>query len=135
MSTYSEEERRRAAEQLAVLGWGEEWKAEVHPDEVAEEVRRIRTGSGILIPASKMVDLVCRVNELEEQNRWIPVGERLPLPKVYVLGIGGNVLHVPYPMKMLPSEDGYEFWFGMSQRKPTHWRPLPAPPETEEDSK
>lgn len=61
-------------------------------------------------------------------SEWISVKDRLPLYGRYVLGIGGEVLRLPYSVRMIRSKDGPLWWFGLTQRYPTHWMPLPAPP-------
>lgn len=67
--------------------------------------------------------------------QWIRVEDRLPEYGEYVLGIGGLPLRLPYVMRMLRSEDGPVFWFGLAERSPTHWMPLPPLPGAVHETK
>lgn len=64
-----------------------------------------------------------RLEELDLEQKWIPVTERLPEQGQEVIAYSGNILS--------PSVFAYKFW-----RKDydtwvhvTHWMPLPEPPK------
>lgn len=64
-----------------------------------------------------------RLKELDQEQKWIPVTERLPEQGQEVIAYSGNILS--------PSVFAYKFW-----RKDydtwvhvTHWMPLPEPPK------
>jgi len=67
--------------------------------------------------------LIAELRRLREENRWIPVEERLPERRgVYLVYVPGH----DYPIHS-DYYDGDEF--PRSRNKRTHWRPLPKPPE------
>ena len=67
-----------------------------------------------------------QIEELEAKNKWIPVSERLPegLGNVLVCGERGGIYIASY---------GYRGWHKVNSKthycNPTHWMPLPEPPE------
>jgi len=66
-----------------------------------------------------------RVEALEAERRWVPVGERLPVDDSLVIASFINYGVMPVRFK-------YGKWFssGFSLASPpTHWQYLPAPPE------
>jgi len=73
--------------------------------------------------------LESRIAELEEKQRWIPVGERLPEEGQQVLSTDGEEYYLDYYAKW----DGKELSFcGTLSWTVTHWMPLPSTPEVQE---
>ena len=68
--------------------------------------------------------LKARIAELEAEQRWIPVGERLPEEKQSVLALDrtGTAYHWEYSKCLSNIFVGYY----------THWMPLPKLPEVQE---
>lgn len=81
-----------------------------------------------------LVAMTARAEKAEAENRWIPVGERLPktekpvqvyMPKLYMS------VQTGFYTKYYGEDDGewYEHW--VASGDVTHWRPLPEPPKGE----
>ena len=67
-----------------------------------------------------------RIAELEAQQRWIPVEERLPEDWTMVLFTNGVIRGIG----QFDKEGFYDYWCEHSFDKPvTHWMPLPDLPE------
>jgi|LSQX01.2.fsa_nt_gb hypothetical protein len=82
----------------------------------------------------EITDLNARIAELEEKQRWIPVGERLPDNWLPVLTIDmSESVRVPVPAFYDPETSlwsthfPYDLWV-------THWMPLPPNPESPNDT-
>lgn len=77
------------------------------------------------------------LEELKEQNMWVPVSERLPekdgRSEIYCLvkTINNGVRLHPYSEyhKCWDTEDGDDYFCDAVGGKITHWRPLPSPPD------
>jgi len=76
------------------------------------------------------LDVVRGVRELEQRERWVPVGDRLPdIGVVVMVAVSGAVVIAER------SADGW-YQLGVAtmhwlEQAPTHWRPMPAPPSVE----
>jgi len=79
----------------------------------------------------KIVALTARIAELEAENRWIPVSERLPEHKQPVLAAAdGEVTNTYYDVNSRKWSQSEYFWF--PDDTVTHWRSLPLSPSEEE---
>ena len=65
-----------------------------------------------------------RLKELDQAQKWIPVAERLPEHKEYVLlcSSKGSILKGYY-------DHEWGCWSGFKSVIITHWMPLPKPPK------
>lgn len=68
-----------------------------------------------------------RIAELEAERRWIPVGERLPEDGEVVWLWDGNNLGMGYYLVFTGQFMDRDT--PLRRIKPTHWMPLPNPPE------
>ena len=120
-----------------------------------ELVERLRAGTytveelSIILPkASDAIDdLSKQLDDMNEANialygalpRWIPLSEKLPEEKTYVLiladTIAGKMAKVSFRYK---DSAGNNCWTALDEYgknlfdwKPTHWMPLPEPPKEE----
>lgn len=105
--------------------------------DVLDMANRIRDMEELIEKGNHAINENCklrqRIRELEEQQRWIPVSERLPEVDTRVEIFGGfeQTTHIGYyreHAKQWDSEDG-GYWHGKNFGLITHWRPLPEPPE------
>jgi hypothetical protein len=103
-------------------------------DEEADDATRFRQWAFCQI-AKEFIAVDAELAALREQSRWIPVGERLPEKKVQLAGIE-MVSCIVVTLGGLVCEGMYvnDHWeiLGDIEVAITHWRPLPAPPESEE---
>ena len=97
----------------------------IDADAVCKRCRKsgaICTGSDCEIP---------KMPTLTPPNEWVSVEERLPPPKQNVLAysLSGGVAEADYA-------DGVwmQYRWSAVMDDVTHWRPLPAPPERQEDA-
>ena len=70
------------------------------------------------------------IAELEAAQRWIPVSERLPEHGDFVLAWDNEIIEV---LKYIRTFGG-EWFIDIADAAvyPTHWMPLPQPPEVQE---
>lgn len=73
----------------------------------------------------EITDLNARIAELEEAQRWIPVGERLPEENkcVLVYDAGGNMT-----VDFLVTSGEVEKYFWLAKYRILFWMPLPESP-------
>lgn len=66
-----------------------------------------------------------RIDQLEAERRWIPVGESLPEKDVHVLVV------VNFDNKDYVDIDKFDgcMWVNYPSFQVSHWMPLPSPPE------
>jgi hypothetical protein len=93
--------------------------------------RTIQTDDGVI--AACLAEVATRLEELVEERRWVPVGERLPADNVAVLCCGEDI---GAEMVWRENEQWHLSWVGtpISDSTYTHWLPLPSRPETKESS-
>ena len=74
---------------------------------------------------SREYELESRIAELEEKQRWIPVGERLPEANkcVLVYDAGGNMT-----VDFLVTSGEVEKYFWLAKYRILFWMPLPESP-------
>lgn len=68
------------------------------------------------------------IDRLKAERRWIPVAERLPVAVGWYLAATAG-----YPLSEKLRYDPDEGWTDDDgvPRKPSHWMPIPAPPEVD----
>ena len=75
-------------------------------------------------------EMTAELAALRERERWIPVKEQMPPERAYVLALafGHHIYQTIWAMI-----DGNPYWEIYGGRiYPTHWRPLPEPPQAQE---
>lgn len=74
------------------LSWLNETEEELK-GERADELNPDRKDEGILLATEnvrKYVEKMCKIDDADEDCRWIPVTERLPEDHIYLRGCGRN---------------------------------------------
>ena len=85
--------------------------------------RTIHTEDGV-IPAC-LAEVATRLEELVDEQRWVPVGERLPKGLSLVLAfINGEVMEATFV-----GGKGLAWQTDRGGFNATHWQPLPPGPE------
>lgn len=98
-------------------------------DEAAAEIERLRAEK------ETRGEFVDRIADAFLERRWIPVDERLPDDEAEALiAFEDRSIGVAYAVFHHVEEDGSQKWTdgnGFELKQPTHWMPLPEPPEVE----
>jgi len=104
--------------------------------DIVERLRREATIMGMVggdpVSRDMLRDAAAEIERLREERRWIPVGERLPEEGVDVLVSRDGRCHVAGYETF---RNGNVHWTLASFESvtPTHWMPLPAPPEDKDE--
>ena len=109
----------QASEKDIHLHWNELWK-DLH--------KRIEESS---LPAMDAMEgrYLRQIKELEAAiPRWISVKERLPRPGQEVLAFDNEIVRV----KAISTQNKWHPYINGSNCDPSHWMPLPKPPEDKE---
>lgn len=98
-----------------------------------EIIKAMRTASYLIEPPTSEVigGLLDEIERLQSENRWIPVSERLPEDDDnYLIAFSDKSIYRARwnGGRWEEIEDG-EYYGHEFQESPTHWRPLPQPPE------
>lgn len=94
------------------------------------------------IANAEVEQLRAEVAKLREENRWIPIGERMPTERAYYLAVverlapeelGGNETRIRI-MRWMGEDWRYAYhipeWINEAITETvTHWKPLPSAPE------
>ena len=83
------------------------------------------------VDAGQMREAANEIERLRAERRWISVEERLPEPD-YMGNPVGVLTCLPDGERCIGFCDNDEYgvrWHCQSTQKPTHWMPLPEPPE------
>jgi hypothetical protein len=106
------------------LPYGYEYNVTCTEDKTGRVVIHWPEGCRGTVISRELLDAI--VEEKNNCQRWIPVGERLPEENVRVL-VFDKAFRQP-EMGTYYAADG---WVGdeMAMLDPTHWMPLPEPPE------
>ena len=116
----------------AAMDGGDKYHYAAHDIGYRDMERKVKAlEADYVISNRELLILQQRIAELEEAQRWIPVGESLPEPYTRVLAcIKGGYMEVDY-MYSEPIVDVGVADFN-SLDNVTHWMPLPSVPESED---
>lgn len=108
-------------------------------DEFVKEVREYIAREGDIEEPERfikammafLIQSLVKIERLQEESRWIPVGDRLPELRTKVLTIGTNepLCDQPQPAVAWMGEGGKWWTYGNHSGfyAPTHWKPIILP--------
>jgi hypothetical protein len=112
-------------------------------DELVKRLRKVEEMLNVaqFKEAANLIEQSVDAIEELSKPRWIPVTERLPEEKTYVLILADTIAGKMQIVSLLYKDgEGRNCWTALDEYgknpfdwQPTHWMPLPAAPKEEDD--